>query len=166
MKIITQRLLIRPLAAEDNMNMYRILWDFEHSPAKPYDFPRPADIDKINLHIRYWVRSGKYFSIDLKETGETIGFICYEKDEIGFSTISSSHRMGYGYEAVSAFIDFMHTTKKKKHFTAQAAAANTPSVRLLTKLGFSEKSREYVNFRKDEKGNPIPCECINFELEM
>lgn len=165
MKIRTNRLTIRSMLLTDNISMHNILLDFEASPAHKYDYPRPVEQDKINLLIRYWVRSNKYFMLDITATGETIGFVCYEDDEIGFSIITKYHMQGYGYEALTAFIEYMTEHKGKKIFTAQAALDNTASVKLLEKAGFIRESEEYIAFRKDSSGKGIPCICGNYRLE-
>lgn len=166
MKIETERLLIKPLTNNDGDAMLNILQDFENSPASSYDYPRPVQEDKINMLLRYWVKSGKYFMIYLKDTKEICGFLCYEDDEVGFNIHTSYQRQGIGYEALTAFIEYMHSYRKKRHFTAQAALENISSVRLLEKAGFLLTGTEYISFRKNTEGIPAQQKCGNFTLEI
>ena len=48
--------------------------------------------------------------------------------------------------------------------TAGTALNNTPSVRLLTSLGFRQIGTETVSFYKDSAGNDITFEGGNYEL--
>ncbi len=161
MKIETDRLIIRRLNTKDGRAMKEILTDFENSPAAVYDYRRPTDSEKIDMLMPIWVKNSRYYIISEKDSGKSIGFICIDKSaDVGFNIHSAYHRKGYGYEAVSAFINYMRTKKHIKIFTAQAAVENTASVKLLEKLGFSETGREYIRFRQ----NRPEYECIKFKL--
>lgn len=162
MKIITERLVVRPLAVKDRQAMQQILTDFENSDVYMYDYPAPTDINIISTLIPFWVKSRRYYTICLQSTGETAGFLSMDGDELGFTMREAFKRKGYGYEAASALLDYLNGKKKMHHFTAQAALDNTPSVRLLEKLGFEIRSTEYVQFREDMP----PVKCGNFILDL
>jgi len=162
MKIITQRLVIRPLAVEDRQSMQRILTDFENSDVYMYDYKAPTDIETIRTLIPFWVKSRRYYTVCIQATGETAGFLSMDGDELGFTMKTSCKRKGYGYEAASALIEYLNRKKKMYCFTAQAASENTASVRLLRKLGFRAETVVDVKFRE----NLPAVECINFVLNI
>ena len=162
MKITTQRLVIRPLAVKDRQAMQQILTDFENSDCYKYDYKAPTDPDLISNLIPYWVRNRHYYTIIVNETGKTAGFISLIKNELGFSMKTEFKHQGYGYEASAALLDYMIKRRGKKEFIAQAALENTPSVKLLEKLGFVLESTEYVQFRR----NMPPVECGNYRLTV
>lgn len=162
MKIETERLAIQPLRIGDRKTMYLVLNDFENSEYRLYDYRPPTELEKIEKLINYWARSGRYFTVSLKNENKAIGFISLDGDEIGFNIKSEYKRKGYGYEALTAFIEYMSQKRRIKHFTAQAALENIPSVKLLKKLGFTVESTEDVLFRDDCPS----VQCGNFELYL
>ena len=162
MRIETERLVVRMLQREDADAMQQTLQDFEQSEYRLFDYKPPVDMDRIEVLMRYWVRSRKYYTLILKESEEKIGFISVGGDEIGFSLKTEFHNQGYGYEGTKAVIDYLSDKKKIKVFTAQAALENIPSVKLLEKLGFVMKSTEEIQFRRSHP----PVLCGNYELKI
>ncbi len=162
MKIITQRLVIRPLAVEDWQEMQQILTDFENSDVYMYDYKAPTDTETIRTLIPFWVKSRRYYTICIQDTGETAGFLSMDGDELGFTMKTSCKRKGYGYEAASALLKYLNNRKGMDHFTAQAACDNAASVKLLEKLGFRADTISDVQFRE----NLPAVECINFVLDI
>lgn len=55
-------------------------------------------------------------------------------------------------------MNFIAKEKNIKTFTAGTALKNTPSCKLLEKLGFILKNTETVSFHKDSDGNAITFE--------
>ena len=127
-----------------------------------YDYKAPTDIETIRTLIPFWVKSRRYYTVCIQATGKTAGFLSMDGDELGFTMKTSCKRKGYGYEAASALIEYLNRKKKMYCFTAQAALENTPSVKLLKKLGFVMESTGYIQFRE----NMQPVECGNFILYL
>ena len=83
--------------------------------------------------------------------------------ELGYCFHSAYHRKGYARESISAILDAAKDMGAAK-ITVGTALNNTPSVRLLTSLGFVPVGTETVSFYKDEEGNDITFEGGEFEL--
>ncbi|MBQ8603822.1 MAG: GNAT family N-acetyltransferase [Oscillospiraceae bacterium] len=162
MKIITDRLTVRPLSVKDRAAMQAVLIDFENSDMFMYDYKAPTDSNTISTLIPLWVKSSRYYTICLNCTGEIIGFLSMVGDELGFTMKSAHKRQGYGYEAAHALLSYLSRRRSMNRFTAQAALENTRSVKLLKKLGFTVQSTEYVQFRESMPS----VECGNFLLEL
>ncbi len=62
--------------------------------------------------------------------------------EIGYNIIPSYQRRGYGYEAVSAYVDWAFTQPGLRRIIANCASDNTASMRILQKAGMRQWSYE------------------------
>lgn len=84
------------------------------------------------------------YTVNLKETGETIGACgLYKRDvledpDIGFAFLDSHQGMGFGYESASAVMEYALKTLKIKTILGFTLPTNIPSVKLLQKLGLKE----------------------------
>ena len=97
-----------------------------------------------------------FFAICLDET--VIGYIAFNirenGHEIGYCFHSAYHGKGYAKESMIALFDYLRTLGIT-NFSAGTAINNTPSVKLLTSLGFKLVEQEKVSFYKDTDGNDI-----------
>ena len=108
-----------------------------------------------------------FFAVCL--AGEMIGYIAFNErecgHEIGYCFHSSAHGKGYAKEALLALFERLRILGFTR-FTAGTALNNTPSVRLLTSLGFVQTGSERVSFYKDNDGNDIFFDGGIFELNV
>ena len=97
-----------------------------------------------------------FFAICLDEI--VIGYIAFNirenGHEIGYCFHSAYHGKGYAKESMLALFDYLRTLDIT-NFSAGTAINNTPSVKLLTSLGFQLVEQEKVSFYKDADGNDI-----------
>ena len=98
---------------------------------------------------------GYYLVIELEDTGERIGSACLFPDEnkrvydIGYCIHKSRWNQGYGTEAVVLLCEWIRENGAEK-VTAEVAAENAASNRLLRKLGFViEKTSEFKKHNMD-----------------
>ena len=56
--ILTKRLEIHPMRAEEWRDLQEIFSDFEDSPEAIYDYPLPTDEKKVREQARVWSDSG------------------------------------------------------------------------------------------------------------
>ena len=84
---------------------------------------------------------------------------------MGFCFHSDYHGKGFAFEACSALMEYIAKERNVTVFTAGTALKNTPSCKLLGKLGFVLKDTETLSFHKDENGNEITFEGGNFILQ-
>ena len=173
MPIRTERLLLRPIEAADWQAVRAIWEDFRHSPFAQYDKPHNTDPADVRARIARWAAataSGTehiFFAVCL--AGEVIGYIAFNArehgHEIGYCFHSAHHGKGYAREAHTAAFACVKELGITR-LTAGTALNNTPSVRLLTSLGFRLAGTEDVSFYQDEKGEDIVFKGGIFELEL
>ena len=173
MHITTDRLVLRFIQPEDWQAIRDIWLDFAASPFAQYDKPHNTDPEDVRARIARWAAfsaSGTahmFFAVCL--AGEVIGYIAFNEravgHEIGYCFHSAHHGQGYAREAHAAALSHLRGLGLT-HFTAGTALNNTPSVRLLTSLGFQLVGTEDVSFYQDAEGRPVVFEGGIFELDM
>ena len=160
--LTTSRLLLRPILPDDWIALKKITRDFAASAYWMYDYPFPAEDEKLKAIASHFSKTGTFLSVLLKETGEMIGYICLHDDgesfDIGYCFHSAFHRQGYACEALYFLMGLLHTNLHIQTFTAGTAMRNIPSVSLLRKLGFTLQYTEPTSFHKDETGKDIVFE--------
>lgn len=146
----TSRLYIRSLCETDWQEMKNIFIDFNNSKYAVYDMPLPTEDEEIKALIKKFVESNMFFTVFLKESRDMIGYVCFHKDgdtyDLGYCFHSVYHSNGYAYESTKALIEYYVDECGATGFTAGTAIDNTPSCRLLEKLGFDCASTETVSF--------------------
>ena len=152
MEIETSRLYIRDLYETDWVEMKEIFIDFNQSKYAAFDRPLPKDDDESKSLTKQFSDTGLFFAVHLLENSKMIGYVCFHKNgdsfDLGYCFHSAYHSNGYAYESVTALIEYF---AKKHHvisFTAATAIENTPSCRLLERLGFAYVSTETVSFNE------------------
>lgn len=160
MELKTFRLYIRNLREDDWSQMKSLFIDFNNSKYAVYDRPLPAEDMEIKALTKQFVETNLFFAINLLENNQMIGYVCFHKDEgkydLGYCFHSAFHSKGYAYESTKALIDYFVQEYGAVIFTAGTAIDNTPSCKLLEKLGFQCVSKEYLSFNKSfsfEGGN-------------
>lgn len=156
----TERLFIRQLVMEDWQSIQHIAADFRKSEYAIYDMPLPIDDKEIQSLTELFAESQMFYAVMLDET--MIGYICFHEEneifDLGFCFHSDYHGKGYAYESCLAVMNYISKNRNIKNFTAGTALKNTPSCKLLKKLGFVLKETEILSFHKDENGNDITFE--------
>ncbi|WOO34840.1 GNAT family N-acetyltransferase [Anaerocolumna sp. AGMB13020] len=159
MELKTDRLFIREIAFNDWEGLQRIVIDFGNSIYRNYDMHFPVEEHAIQKLVIQLANSHLFFSVFLKGSSEMIGYVCFHNDsgqyDLGFCFHSAYFGKGYGYESCSALLNYMKQFCGAVGFTAGTALANTPSCKLLEKLGFVCRDTEELSFHKDEIGNDI-----------
>lgn len=167
MQLYTNRLMIRTLQASDWCALQKIAADFSFSPVAVYDRLLPTEEEAIKRLTERFAESGLWFAV--LPNAEMIGYVCFHEDadhcDLGYCFDSAYHGKGYALEACRALMSYIEQTRKIHCFTAGCALVNTPSRKLLEKLGFELKSTEILAFNKDEQGRDIPFEGGNFVKE-
>lgn len=148
----TERLLLRSYRQADAEAIVGLLDDPEMAELLMV-IPRPFVVFDARTLIRAaWRRlaTGRGFdlAITLRDGGDTpigsVGIALHDgrkRAELGFWIGRDRWRNGYATEAASRLIGFAESALKVDRFTANAAADNAGSIRLLEKLGFTETGR-------------------------
>ena len=185
MQIITERLLIRPIVEADWPAVGTIWAALAPLPMAQYDKPHPTDPDTIRARVVRWAdftargTEHMFFAVCPQPRSEevpaenqaksVIGYFAFNQrehgHEIGYSFHPSSHGKGYAKEALTALLTRLRE-QGFTHFSAGTALNNTPSVKLLTGLGFRLAGTEKVSFYKDADGKDIVFDGGIYELEL
>ena len=170
MLLKTERLTIRHIVADDWKSIRDIWVDFNSSEHAQYDTPHITEDANVQARIAKWAAANSgtehmFFAICLDET--VIGYIAFNirenGHEIGYCFHSAYHGKGYARESMLALFDYLRTLNIIK-FSAGTGLNNTPSVKLLTSLGFKLVEQEKVSFYKDNTGNDIVFDGGIFEI--
>ncbi len=157
----TGRLTIRRVQASDWRGIREIYADASKSYYAQFDRPNDLDEDVVKARIARWADFSEsavhmFFAVCLGET--IIGCIAFNARPDGYETgycfHSAYHRKGYAKESFQALISALRERGVRK-LEAGTAMDNTPSVSLLTSLGFTLTGNEQVSFYKDEHGKDI-----------
>ena len=171
MLLKTKRLTIRHIVADDWKSIRDIWVDFNSSEYAKYDTPHITEDANVQARIAKWAAANSgtehmFFAICLDET--VIGYIAFNIREngyeIGYCFHSAYHGKGYAKESHLALFDYLKTLGITR-FSSGTALNNTPSVKLLTSLGFPLVGQEKVSFYKDAEGNNIVFDDGIFEME-
>lgn len=160
--IHTSRLTLRPIEASDWRSIQAIWRDFSRSDYVFYDNYKATDDASVEPRIARWAqltRQGEehiFFAVCLD--GCVIGYYSLNRRgrgyELGYGFLESAHGHGYARESLAAVLEAAKALGAEA-VTAGTALENTPSVRLLRALGFTQKATERLSFYKDPDGNDI-----------
>lgn len=144
--------------------------DFRASAFWAYDAHFPAEPAKLRAVTKYLAQTGLFYGVYRTGRPQMIGYVCFHQNgdmfDIGYRFHSSAHGRGYGEEACRAAMAHIINTRNPAGFTAGTAMANTPSVRLLAKLGFALQEKELIAFHKNPDGSPLVFEGGLFQLSL
>ena len=171
--LTTDRLLIRPIEETDWPAVRDIWAALAPLPMAQYDKPHNTDPVNVRARVARWAdftrqdTAHMFFAACLGDA--VIGYFAFNQrehgHEIGYSFHPAHHGKGYAKEALAALLSHLHGMGLT-HFSAGTALNNTPSVRLLTGLGFRLVGTEQVSFYKDAQGNDIVFDGGIYELEI
>jgi len=166
----TERLLIRNFTSNDWSGLAELGIKYEETELAIYDEgPWPDDPEKYKEIVEQMSTNDVFLAVILKENSKLIGLIYKQaKDnhgfEFGFNFHVEYHGKGYATESCKKVIDYMYKELEAEYITAGTAVVNIPSNKLLTKLGFKLVREKKMSFRKDETGNPIMFDAVDYIL--
>lgn len=147
-RIVTERLILRPLTAADAEDVFEWVGDPVVNRYMPY-----ALYDNVG-QVREWISTitddYNHFGFELRSTGKVIG-----SGDVGFDSERGAYGLGYninrefwgrGYatEASKAMIQWAHEALGACSFIACHALANPASGKVIQKCGFRfEKYGQY-----------------------
>ena len=168
----TARLAIRNFTADDWRALQALVIAHGATAVAKYDHAWPTDEATIRGVAQWFAAGESYMAVCLKETGQLLGYLALNPLEgeggpafdLGYNLHPGYRGQGYGSEAAAAAVAYAFGALGAARLVAGTAAANTPSVRLLARLGFVEMGRSMASFAKDEAGKPVEFEGLSFEL--
>lgn len=166
----TERLFLRGFRDEDAADCFAFLSDRQTCHLDGgYEPFSEMDWQYWWLMEKFKAQRGR-FMVVVKNTGKIIGTInllpvknrVIETLELGYVISPAYRRNGYALEGVGALISCLFRELDTKMFVAAAAEGNTPSLRLLEKLGFTYEGNIHKGFYQPEYG---PVELKSYYLE-
>jgi Acetyltransferases, including N-acetylases of ribosomal proteins len=158
-ELTTQRLYIRRLTEQDWTGAFEYLSDPEVVRYEPYS---PLTRQECREFAAYAGKTGNFWAILLAESEQLIGQVfLMEKEclnwETGYVFNRAYHGHGYATEAVKKLLGFVFSRENAHRVYANCNPDNTPSWRLLERLGFRREGtlRKNIYFKKDATGNPL-----------
>ncbi|MFA6845974.1 MAG: GNAT family N-acetyltransferase [Sphaerochaetaceae bacterium] len=147
MIIRTRRLVIKPIAEADALDMFT--YRAEETICKYQSF-HPKNVEEVRCFIvdtsKDFNEENTWFQLGLWVTNKLIGDIGIhfigpdnQQCEIGYTISPDYQRKGYGKEAVRKIIDYLFTVMSKHRIIASLNPENVASKALLKSLGFREE---------------------------
>lgn len=171
--LTTERLTIRPVETTDWPALRDIWAALAPLPMAQYDKPHDLTTENVQARVARWAAftaagtEHMFFAVCLD--GRMIGYFAFNQrengHEVGYSFHPAHHGKGYAKEALTAILAHLRE-RGFTRFTAGTALNNTPSVKLLTGLGFRLTGTEKVSFYKDAQSWDIVFDGGVFELIM
>ena len=173
MQLRTDRLLIRPIQEADWPAVQAIWADLAPLPMAQYDKPHSTHPEDVRTRVARWAsatasgREHMFFAVCMEQ--QMIGYFAFNQrdngHEVGYSFHPAWHGRGYAREALRALLEHLRSLGITR-ICAGTALNNTPSVRLLTSLGFHLTATEDVSFYQDENGEDIVFKGGVFALDL
>lgn len=168
--IQTQWLTIRNFQNEDWRALQQIVLSFQSSAYAAYDHPWPSSDGEMKGICSWFSRGNAYLAVCLGNTSGPVGYIALNPAEdegvfdLGYCFHAAVQGRGLASEACRAVIRYAFMEKNAVKITSGTAAANEPSCRLLSRLGFHKTGEGPVTFYKTDDGEPIYFTGYSFRL--
>lgn len=170
-KIMTERLIIDNFVEEDWKGLKNIILQYEDSPFAFYDHKWPTSDDELKRIVRWFANEDSFLAVRFKDSNDLIGYVSLNAMEnsneynIGYCFDFNLHNKGYATESCQAVINHAFTTLNAEKIVSGTANDNTPSCKLLLRLGMRKISEGVCSFRKHTDGKPIEFISSNYALE-
>ena len=155
----TERLFIRKFTPDDWQDLHEYLSQKEVVKFEPYDlFTEEASKSEAIRRSE----NDSFWAVCLKNNGKLIGniYLCkqdFDTWELGYVFNAKYHNRGYATETAKVLVDDVFRNKNARRVIAMCNPLNTPSWKLLERLGMRREGhlRQNIYFKKDETGLPI-----------
>ena len=154
----TDRLVLRNFRSEDWEALLDLAIRYQDTEWAQYDHPWPTSAEEVQS-MAAWLSTGDaYAAVCLKATGRLIGLISMgrrDKPEtvahnLGYVFHPDFHGRGYATEGCRAAMGYVFDQLGADEIRTGTHPANTPSVRLLHRLGLREAGEgEYAISREE-----------------
>jgi RimJ/RimL family protein N-acetyltransferase len=166
-KIETERLVLRNFRKPDAAGLLAYL----HEPvASCFLSLALKDMSEAEVEAEKRSKDDGHIAACLKESDRLIGdlFAVQEEDtfSIGWNFNPAFGGKGYAFEAATALIAHLFAAKAARRLYAYVEDNNKSSQRLCEKLDMRREGlfREFVSFKKDDKGVPIYENTMQYAL--
>lgn len=150
MKLVTERLILRPIKLEDK----HVILDYRSDEeANKYQGWIPKTLEDVEEFIAKLSPKpnlpGSWFQLAIleKESGRIIGDLGIhfleeeiQQVELGYTLNKNYQGKGYATEALKSAINYLFIEQKKHRITASVDPGNLPSCKLLERLDFRKEA--------------------------
>lgn len=165
----TERLIIRRFSVADKEGLFELVSDESTCSDDGGYTPYKSMDEEFCRIVSNFAEEKNRFSMVLKDGGKMIGTVhLMDADrgvpalEIGYAVNKRYRRQGYGFESVSAVIDFCFDKLGAEMMVASAFSFNKKSQNMLNKLGFIEEGVTHKAQRHSKYGT---ADLINYYKE-
>ena len=141
----TERLILRNVCPEDAA----VMFDYRNNETcaryqrgQTKDLPGIEELVANRAGDTLTDEANTLVAVALKETGEMVGEIVVMPNDgcftLGYTFSYKYHRMGYAFEALTALTNKLHDEYTGMEFICFTDPENTPSRKLLEKLGYTD----------------------------
>ena len=158
MRLVTERLILRPLVFKDAEDIAENLNNINVSRYLSI-VPYPYNLKNAKEFIKITRKSRNFFAIALKSSEKVVGIIVLmnvdsyvKKADIGYWLGEKYWRQGIAAEALLAIVKFAFSKLKLVRLQATVAIKNKSSVKLLRKAGFKKEGLRRKALRAKSTG--------------
>jgi [ribosomal protein S5]-alanine N-acetyltransferase len=165
--IETNRLVLRNFRSGDAPGLYAYL---NEPGASCFLSMKLEGMDAAEAEVENRSRSDDHIAVCLKDSGEVIGdvFAIPEEDTfaVGWNFNRDFSGCGFATEAARALFSYLFSVRGARRLYAYVEDHNRASRRLCERLGMRQEGLflEYVSFKKDESGEPIFENTMQFAI--
>lgn len=169
--ILSSRLILRAFRPADAEDLHAYLSDehiYRFEPGEPIN---PEQANKMAVEL---ANSPDFWAVQRRETSRVIGQIYFKQMdppylqtwELGYILNPQYQRQGYMSEAVRALVWKRLSDGDIHRIIAHCNPQNTPSWKLLEKVGFRREGllKQNIYFRKDLQGEPLWMDTFVYAL--
>jgi ribosomal-protein-alanine N-acetyltransferase len=168
--ILTDRLSIRNFRVDDWRDLQEMVLKYEASEYAQYDHQWPASEEEVQGVAKWFAGGDGFLAVCLG--AKVIGFVALNREEdqsasvynLGYVFNEDYHGYGYATEACRAVLDRAFGVLRADHVVTGTAAVNTPSCRLLERLGLRKISESTNSLRERADGTPIEFLGLTFAV--
>lgn len=166
----TSRLILRYFTDNDLEDFKYLIRNKMNCEDSIYDDQFPVDDNSLVYVFQYFINSKEFYAIELKNNNKLIGYVSLnvvdnQTRNLGYLIHSDYRRNGYGFEAATLIKNYAKELGIKK-LVAGTAEENIPSVKIITKLGFTLIDKQLGSFVNDKNGKPIEFMGLSFECNL
>lgn len=172
MIIETKRLILRTFLESD----YKDVFDYLKSPTvNCFQDMKTSSIEEAKRELikRVKEKNECYFAICIKDSGKVIGEVFSEPEQYNEDTYSPCwminseyQRQGFAYEAISAYLEYLFTSKNARRIYIYTEDYNIACQKLCEKLGMRKEGLflEFISFVNNAYGTPKYENTIQYEI--
>jgi [ribosomal protein S5]-alanine N-acetyltransferase len=154
----TNRLILRNFHPEDWQDLQELAIHYQASEWAKYEDPWPTATEEVKGIAQFFASGDDYLAVTLQDTGKLIGLIAIERRKeqegrvhnLGYVFHPEFYGHGYATEGCRSVMAFLFDQQGIDSILTGTWLENTPSVRLLERLGFHSIGNGEFRISKEE----------------